>query len=313
MRTAQSYKKDFATFSGNASTTSNTTNSYDNISWGMRMINDGIRYLATMFYFNETSYVVPGGTVASQQSYQLPPDFESLTNMTVQVGGLLYQCKEAPSRKYWDSLNLVPFYNDYPQYYFIWDNKINIYPIPASSANVLTLNYKKRVTDLSMDDVTQTTSASTVSPTTGDATIVASGIAPFTLWMAQSGWIQIPFASNGNSTGDNKWYQIATITDATHLELKNQYTGPTTSGCAFTIGDVPILPEDYQDLPLYRALRLYYSSKVPDAGKAKAYKELYDEGYALLDAKYGSKSNSPVLNDMDSPIFNPNLFPRSLS
>lgn len=311
MRTKTSYEKDFATFSGNASTTSNTTNSYDNISWGMRMINDGIRYLATMFYFNETSYVVPGGSVAQQQGYQLPPDFESLVNVTIQVGGLLWQGKESPTRKHFDALNIVPFYNDFPQYVYIWDNKLNIYPIPASSSNVITINYKKRLTDLSMDDVTETTTAKTVAITTSTTTVTASGTS-FKNWMGMSGWIRVPYNSTDAANGDNKWYQISSVTSGTALELKNKYTGPTLTGGSFTIGDVPILPEDYQDLPLYRALRLYYSSKVPDAEKAASYKALYDEGYSFLDAKYGSKSTSPVLNDTDSPIYNPNLFPRNV-
>jgi len=110
MRTLTGYKKDFATFSGNGSTTANSTNALDNISWGVEMINDGIRELATIFYFNETSYVVPGGTVANQQGYQLPSDFESLMNVTIQVGGLLYQPAESPSRRHFDSLNVLPFY-----------------------------------------------------------------------------------------------------------------------------------------------------------------------------------------------------------
>jgi len=312
MRTYESYTKDFATFSGNASTAANTTNSYSNIDWGMRMINDGIRYLATMFYFNERSYTVPGGTVANQQSYQLPGDFESIINFTIQIGGLLWQCKESPTRKHFDSLNIVPFYNDFPQYYYIWDNKLNIYPIPASSNNPITINYKRRIPDISMNDVTQTTASTTVSITTGANTVTAAGSA-FTNWMDMSGWIRIPYTSVNATNGDNKWYQIDSVTSGTVLTLKNQYSGDTVAGGSFTIGDVPILPEDYQDLPLYRALRLYYSSKVPDAEKAASFAKLYDEGYALLDAKYGSKSTSPVLNDTDSPIYNPNLFPRNLS
>ena len=154
MRTFTSYQKDFSTFSGNGSTTANTTNSYDNISWGMRMINDAIRYLATIFYFNETTYTVPGGTVAGQQGYNLPGDFESILNVTEQVGGILYQPVESPDRRHFDSLNVVPFNNDFPQYFYIYDGKINIWPTPASNSNVLTIHYKKRIRDISMNDVT---------------------------------------------------------------------------------------------------------------------------------------------------------------
>lgn len=312
MRGFTSYNKDFATFSGNSSTTANSTNSYDNITWGMRMINDAIRYLATVFYFNEVSYTVPGGTVANQQGYKLPGDFESLMNVTVDVGNIKYQPKESPSRRHFDALNVIPFYNDFPQFFYIFDKEILLYPTPASNSNVITLHYKKRISDLSMDDVNETTSSMTVGATINDATISASGAA-FKKWMSYSGWLRIPYSSTDASSGDNRWYQIDSITSTSALELKNSYMGATITGANFTISDVPILPEDYQDLPLYKALRLYYTSRVPDPQRASDYKAMYDEGYALLDAKYGSKSTTPVLTDTEAQVFNPNLFPRNLS
>ena len=216
MRTYTSYLKEFTTLSGNASTTSNTTNSLDNVSWGMRSINDGIRYLATIFYFNEASFTVPGGTIAQTMDYPLPSDFESLINVTVQVGGLLWQGKESPSRKHFDLLNVVPYYNDFPQYVYIWNNRLNIWPIPATNSNVITINYKKRLTDISMDDVTETTSSKTVSITANATTVTASGPA-FKNWMGMSGWVRIPYNTTDAANGDNKWYQIASVTNSTTL------------------------------------------------------------------------------------------------
>lgn len=312
MRTFTSYQKDFATFSGNASTTANTTNSYDNISWGLRMINDSIRHLATIFYFNETSYIVPGGTVANQQGYTLPPDFESLMNATISVGGVLYQPKESPSRAHFDSLNVIPFYNDFPQYYYIFDNQILLYPTPASSSNVITLHYKKRIIDISMDDVVSTVSLTILGATNASTTITSSSSA-WTAWMAYSGWLRIPFDTDGLKSGDNKWYKIDSVTSSTVLLLKNPYQGVTITGGGFIVGDVPILPEDYQDLPLYKALSIYFSTRVPDQIRANKFTELYDSGYKLLDDKYGSKSTTPVLTDNNAPVYNPNLFPRNLS
>jgi hypothetical protein len=311
MRSFTQYQKDFATLTGNASTTANTPNSYDNISWGIRLINDAIRYLATVFYFNETSYTVPGGTVATQAGYNLPADFEQLLNVTVNIGGLLWQPKESPSRAHFDALNVVPYNNDYPQYWFIYNGKLNLYPTPATSGNVMVINYKKRVTDLAMADVDNTTNTTTVAVTTNTTNVTASG-ATFKLWMGMSGWIQFPYSSTDANNGDNKWYQIASITSTTALVLKNPYMGATITAGNFTIGDVPILPEDYQDLPLFRTCRTYFSTRVSDATKAGNFKTMYDEGYILLDNKYGQKSNSPVLTDTEAVVYNPNLFPRNV-
>lgn len=312
MKTFTSYQKEFATLTGNGSTTSNTTNSYDNIAWGMRMINDHIRELATVFYFNEVPYIVPGGTVTNQQGYKLPGDFESMMNITIQVGGVLYQPKESPSRKHFDALNVIPFYNDFPQYFYIFNGEVLIYPTPASNSNVITINYKKRIKDLSMDDVTSTSTSKTVSVTNGSTTVTANGAA-FKKWMGYSGWIHFPFSTTDANNGDNGWYQIDSVTSDTVLVLKNAYQGVTNSGVGFTIGDVPVLPEDYQNIPLHKACRLYYSTRVPDSVRAAEFKTLYDEEYALLDAKYGSKTTSPVLTDDQAPVYNPNLFPRNLS
>jgi hypothetical protein len=312
MKTLSTYQQEFATYSGNATTVSNTTNSLDNLSWGLRMINDNIKLLSTIFYFNEASYAIPGGSIANTNNYPLPSDFEQFINMTVQIGGLLWQPRQTLGKEQFDALNVIPSYNDYVQYWLIFANKLLIYPTPATSSNVITINYKKRVSDISMADVTQTTSSTTITATNSSTTITAAGGTPFTKWMGYSGWLQIPFSSTDASSGDNRWYQIDSVTSSTVLVLKNPYQGATVTGASFTIGDVPVLPEDYQPLPLYYALRMYYTVRVPDTARAAEFKNLYEEGYVLLDAKYGSKSNSPVLPSAEAVVFNPNLFPVNL-
>ena len=312
MRTYSSYILEVATETGNASTTANTTNSLDNITWLMRKVNDGIRYLSTMFYFNETSYTVPGGTIAGTAGYQLPADFEQLLDVTVTIGGLRWQPKESPSRKHFDALNVVAFNNDFPQFFYIYNGQLNLYPTPASSANAIVYNYKRRLADISMIDVTNVTASSTVAVTTLTTTVTAS--APtFKQWMALSGWIQFPYSTTDVNSGDNKWYQIASVTSSTILVLKNAYQGTSITAGNFTVGDVPVLPEDYQDLPLFRACRMYFTTRVPDPERAAGFKESFDDGFTALDNKYGSKSTTPVLTDTNAATYNPNLFPRNLS
>lgn len=299
--TPGSYLSDWTTLS------QNTTSA--NSLLGGKLVNDAVRYLATIFYFNEKSYTVPGGTVAQQQAYQLPSDFEMIEDITVATGGYLWQPTASPSRKHFDMINLIPYYNDFPQFFYIWNGQINLWPIPASSSNVTTINYKSRLVDMSQADVT----AGTVSVTSGSTTVTGSGTS-FASWMGQSGWIKIAHTTGTTSAnGDNRWYQIDSVASATSLTLKNAYVGATVSGGTAVVGDVPILPEDYQDLPLYRALYIYFTSISPNPNNAKLYKDLYDSGYIELDKKYGSKDYTPVLTDMNTPVYNPNLFPRNLS
>ena len=78
------------------------------------------------------------------------------------------------------------------------------------------------------------------------------------------------------------------------LGLESAYNGATVSGGTYTIGEVSILPEEFQDLPVYYAVRQYYSSRVKDQAVFAMYKSMYDERYAMMAAELGSKSDSMV-------------------
>lgn len=292
-----------ATTKGDIENTINNSSS-DNLTWAMEAINDATRYLVSKYYFNERTYTTT--TVAGTQFYNLPPQVKELINLTVSVGGVLWQPKPCPSRQYWDALNVITFTQDFPSYFFIYNGQVGLFPNPASSGNTITMNYKIRTVDLSMADVTQTTASTTVSITTNTTTVTAAGAA-FKNWMVGQ-WIRIPFSSTDAANGDNQWYQINSVTSSTVLILKNAYTGATVTGASFTIGQVSILPEDYQDLPLYRMGYIYYTNRFPDPDRAKLYKLQWDEGLAKLNEEFGSKTTSVILTDTDDPIVNPNLF-----
>ena len=121
-------------------------------------------------------------------------------------------------------------------------------------------------------------------------------------------WIQITAPS-----GDNNWYEIAAWVSATEVTLVNQYQGNTITGANYTIGEMSLLAEDYQDLPMYRALSIYFTTRVPDPQRAAGFDKLYKEGVELLDREFGSKSWSVAITPADVEVNNPNLFTRSLS
>ena len=277
----------------------------DNMTWGLEELNQSLRYLTTNFYFNERSYTTT--TVANQQFYNLPPQTKNLINVTVLIGSTLWQPKECPTREYWDYLNTISFTQDYPSFFFVYNGQVGLWPTPASSSNTITMNYKIRITDLSMQDVTETTSSQTVAITTNTTTVTASGGTVFKDWMANA-WIRIPHSSTNATNGDNQWYQIDSVTSGTVLVLKNKYTGATVTGASFTIGEAPLLPEDYQDLPLWRMGYIYYTTRFPDPTRAKLYQDLYDRGFQALNDEFGSKTTNVILTDTSMPIYNPNNF-----
>lgn len=299
--TPGSYLSDWTTL------TKNTTSS--NSLLGAKLIRENIRYLATKYYFNEKSYTAT--TTAQTQGYALPPDFEVMENVTVSTGGYVWSGTPTADRAMWDRLNVVSYYSDFVQYVFIWAGQLLLWPIPSTTSNTITMNYKSRVVDPSQADVT----AGTVSITNGSTTVTGSGTS-FAQWMGQSGWIKVAHstaAGTGSTNGDNRWYQIASVASATSLTLSAPYLGPTVAGGTAVIGDVPILPEDYQDIPLYWSLMTYYTSIMPDPAQAGLYTSLYTDKIKYLDAKYGSKDYSPVLTDTQAKVYNPNLFQQSIS
>ena len=281
----------------------------DNLNWAMDEINQSIRYLVTKYYFNERSYSTV--TASGTQFYNLPPQVKKLINITALIGSTLWQPKECPSREYWDYLNTISFNQDYPSFFFVYDGQVGLWPTPASSSNAITMHYKTRIADLSMADVTSTTASTTVSVTTNTTTVTAAGSA-FKAWMAGQ-WIRIPHSSTDAANGDNQWYQIDSVTSATVLVLKNKYTGATVTGGNFTVGEVSLLPEDYQDLPYFRMATVYYSGRGADSKKFAQFDNLYKTGFEALDDEFGSKTTNVILPDTSMPVFNPNLFQSGLS
>lgn len=301
MRTTTSYTNDFTNLTNNTSTA--------NATLGLRLSNDALRYLTGVFFFNEATYTVPGGTVAGQAGYTLPFNNKQVINTTVLVGSVLWQPVECATKKQYDALNVIQFSNDFPQFYYIYNNQLLLWPTPATNANVITINYKRRIRDLSVVDYT----TGTVTVTNGSTSVTGSGTA-WTKNMANR-WLNVPLTSSDTTTGDDEWYQIASVTNATTLVLNNQYQGGTATSVAsgYTIGEVPILPEDYQDLPLYRAMYVYFTSINHNKDKATYWKGLYDEGYKRLDAEFGSKTASVGLTPQNYPVVNPNLFQNNVT
>lgn len=296
MKTTSSYQNDITRIIGNTDS--------DTASWCLEQVNDAIRYLSSKYYLNERSYNVPGGTVAQTQFYNLPPQVKKMINLTISIGSVLWQPKECPSREYWDSLNVITFYQDFPSFFFVYNGQVGIFPIPSSSGNPFTINYKINNRDLSIADVT-----GTVSVTINTNTVTGTG---FYNDMVNR-YIRIAPTSSNTTSGDNLWYQIASVTNSTTLVLYNNYTGNTVTSGTATIGEVSLVPEQYQDLPLYRMAYLYYTTRFPDPTRAKLYKDQYEEGFLALDAEYGSKTTNVVIVDTDAPVYNPNLFISSIA
>lgn len=283
-------------------------NTDENLALGLQIMNQEQRYLLQKFFSNEGSFT--DKTVAQQQYYKAPPNYSKLKTITITIGNLTWTLTEILTRQEWDRLNVFPYYSDIPVNYFIYPAgdrgvKIGIWPIPSNSDNTITFNYKYRIPDLSLADYT----TGTLSVTTNTTAVTGSG----TTWTTtantglESRWLQI-----SPTKGDNLWYQIASVNSATSLTLYAPYQGITVSSGTYTIGQMPILMEDFHDMLVYKALVFYFSSIVDNPQKATEYQNQYNLKLDMLNQYAGTTSID--VNLRHKPLSrNPNLYQQNIN
>ena len=243
--------------------------------------------------------------VGGVQTYNLPPDYSKLKTGTLTIGSLKWNPREILTRQEWDDLNVFPYYADIPNNYFIWNYQFALWPIPSTTGNIIQFNYKRRVPDLSIADYT----TGTVTVTNGSNTVTGAGGATWAITTnstSESRYIQIP-----QPAGDNQWYQIQSVDSTTSLTLMAPYQGITASGASYTIGQMPVLYEDFHDMLIYKALTYYFSSIVDDIGKKKQFEDAYNLKLKLLEEYCGTKSVDVNLG-RSVTMRNPNAYPQNI-
>lgn len=243
-------------------------------------------------------------SVGGVQEYKLPADYSKLKTGTLTIGNLKWTPTEVTSREEWDRLNVFPYYADIPSHFFIWNNKFQLWPIPATTGNIITFNYKRRIPDLSIADVVGSAGV-TVSVSNGSTAVTFAGttLAPTVNAIGESRWLQI-----AQPTGDNLWYQIQSVDSTTALTLAQPYQGNSVATSAvWTIGQMPVLLEDFQDMLVWKALIFYYSSIVDNKVKKAEFDGLYKEKLKELELYGGSKTVNVNLCRKTSNR-NPNLY-----
>lgn len=253
-----------------------------------------------------TGSATVNGTLTSVQFYDLPFDYDELISTNITVGTQIFTSRECPTRKYWDQLNSVTSWtSDYPEWFFIFNGQIGFYPTPSSADNTITFVYDRLIADLSMADYT----TGNVSAVTNGSQLVTGSGTSWTTPMAGR-WIKITPTDTAGSTGDGFWYQILSVTSTTALILSKPYQGSTISGnTAYTIGQMGILPEAYEDIPVYEAAATYFMSIKPEPARYQMFYQIYDRLHKGLIADYSMKTIDPKIEDGDDYNFiNPNLF-----
>lgn len=274
-----------------------------NLTFGDQMMNDAHRHICSLrdWYFLHRTRTMT--TTTSTQFKALPYDVDQVESVYVTVSSKRYTPKLITSREQWDLLNVISVTSDIPTYAYVYDGQLGLWPIPATSSNVITVNAKVRVIDLSVADY----KTGSVSAIANSATAVTgSG----TSWTERMGgrWIRMTMSDTAN-TGDGLWYEISGVSSTTALSLVRSYGGTTIAAgsAAYTIGQMWLLPEDFQDLPVYAAAASYWL-KESDAKRASGFQEMYENKLKALKEQRNAPITDLVMDDgINRQIINPNL------
>lgn len=257
------------------------------------------------FLFRETTALTTG----SQQYVIIPRNYAKLTSVKVTQGTTVWTPSEVPNREFWDRLNAesaTANTSDIPEWYYTFNGRCYFYPTPATSGNTVTFFGKIGFRGLSLSPYITGT---ILTATNGSTRVIGSS----TAWtQSMVGRYLKVFESNTDNKGDGEWYEISSYISGTEFTLSKPYLGTTiTSGTAgYVIGQIPPLPEEYGEAPIYRATGIYYSSKTTSGAsvKSKLFMDMYDTLTAQLESDYGSATDNVIVEDEDlNDQINPNL------
>ncbi len=243
------------------------------------------KLLALRKDITEDSATIP--TVALQQAYELPYNYGKVFSVTMTVGEIAYVLYPIEDDQLWLQINAraATYSTTIPSFYYIFKGKIQIYPKPSASANTITVYYHKMVKDMTASDYTTGTISALAN---GGTTVTGSG----TTWTAQmvGRYLRV--------TNDGFWYEISAFNSATSLTLKKLYQGTTIAAGseAYTIGEMPLIPEAYHETMIYRPVAIYWMQR-KNPQLSTMYWGMYDGGYEI--GKAGQKEMGMVRQFID--------------
>ncbi len=256
-----------------------------NLTVGDTLINEAIREVITLkpWGFRQKTKTF---STATSNSHPLPADFGRVLNVTITIGSTKYTPRQIKTREDWDRLTQsTNTTSNTPEFYFVFGKTLAFYPAPSSAtASAGTVAYMREHKDLSIADYTTgtiTTIASAGTTVTGSSTS----------WTSQMTGRYIRITdSNAANTGDGYWYEIASVTSTTILELVAPYNGTSISvgSATYAIGQTSIIPEDFQLIPIHRAVENYFTYIQPDDVRSAKAKQNYSEGVKRMNIELGA-------------------------
>jgi len=260
------------------------------------------------------------------QYYNIPANISKLVDNTINVGQLKFTVSPIQTRQEWDRINFLPYNSDIPRYAFIYGGTLGVFPIPSTTGNILTFNYKSRIPDFSTAFLFSDTSGAayiagqttydyqkgTISAATAGSTTVTGTSTSFNTTGKYPLNVDVSsynlYLRIDQPYGDGIWYPIYKFTSDTAITLGlPMLTTLNGSSATYSIGQMPVLTEDFHDMLVDGSLMRYYTNIVKDDDAYKKHKESYDIRHIMLEDYAGSKQVNVDLGDVPQQL-NPNLY-----
>lgn len=268
-------KSDFLDSTGNPGSTDTTL-----IAFFDRHL--GARYQDLLAEFSNFKTELPAQTAATkadQPGYHNPPGIVDIESANVDIGDQQIPLQVVNSQLIWDHLNYVTI-SSYPTHIFPRRDDFLLWPIPDA---VYTINFNSHLRDRNLTTADFTTGTVTVA--NNDETVTHSA-AGFTALMVGR-WLRV--------TQDGYWYRVASFTDTSNIELESVFEGSAGSGLAFTIGEVPELPEEVHIALSYGTTADYFRGPRKDKSTAGDWDTRYDRVLDRAKKRYASRSNKRLI------------------
>lgn len=240
--------------------------------------------------------------VDGQSIYQTPIDSVRIIGMTVKtatgINSYSPPIKEIRSEYEWRLIKTTPNYaSSWIAYYYVLGNdEIEVWPVPSGDiTNGIRFYYQQQDHDLSVADIVSgsLSPVQTVTMTNGSTLVTSTG-STFTNQLVGL-WFQL------TGVTDLSWYEIVDVPTSSTLILKSAFVGNSGSLLSFRIGQLPIIPSEYQSNLTDYALWLYFSGKGNEQ-RATLHKTLFDAAIEDAVQAYSSSTEGNVISDSDNFI-----------
>lgn len=287
-------------------------NNSDNLTMGKTLINMGNKKLQAILgiHWNEETRtfatVTDAITGTSYQSYYLPENFKSLTDFYVTSGTTQYHAEIIHSPEIWGQINSTTTgsTSNFVQFVHLRNDRIELYPIPASTLTA-TITYRAIDKDLVNEDYT----TGTITTLTNGAKAVTGSSTVFTAAMVGR-YFKID--------ADGEWYKIGTYTSATAIALLREFQGTSVAAGTenYTIGQMPNLPPDTHDVPVFYAIWKWGLFR-KDVQFGREFERMWKEGIRDAEKNWSNWGTSNIISDKSKlkkrGVINPNNYPTGMS